>query len=282
MNELFGVIPMTELAVGLSLTLAVVLLAIVGSGFKNRVFVKLALRNIPRRPAQTSLIVIGLMLSTMIIAASLGVGDTVTNSIRSFVVIDGLGHTDEVIRSPTLPFLGDAYLDASHVDAVREAVRGDDRVDGVLPLIAEVLPITNPRTSRTESRASVRGFDVESLDGFGELKSVSGQRVDLAELGDKEVYLNVDAARVLDAVAGDTVVIVTPTGRHEFVVRDVLERGGLASVNPRALLTLALDSVRDVLGLVIGSTSAISGRTPSTRSSPRTASRTASTCDPSR
>ena len=60
MNELFGVIPMTELAVGLSVTLAVVLLAIAVSGFRNRIFVKLALRNIPRRPAQTILIVIGL------------------------------------------------------------------------------------------------------------------------------------------------------------------------------------------------------------------------------
>ncbi|MCH8223580.1 MAG: FtsX-like permease family protein [Chloroflexi bacterium] len=239
MNELFGVIPMTELAVGLALTLAVVLLGIAISGFRNRVFVKLALRNIPRRPAQTSLIVIGLMLSTMIIAASLGVGDTVTNSIRSFVVVDGLGHTDEVIRSPTFAFLGDDYLDGSQVDAVRDAVRGDDRVDGVLPLIVETLPITNTETSRTEARADVRGFDVESLAGFGDLESVSGQRVSLVELGDAEVYLNKDAANVLAAGPGDAVVIVTPTGRHDFVVRDVLDRGGLAGTNPRVLMRLA-------------------------------------------
>ena len=98
---------MGPLAMWMALTLVVVLLAIVVSALRNRVFLKLALRNIPRRPAQTALIVVGLMLSTMIIAASLGVGDTITNSIRSFVVIDGLGHTDEAIRSPTLAFLGD-------------------------------------------------------------------------------------------------------------------------------------------------------------------------------
>ncbi len=251
MNELFGVIPMTELALGLALTLGIVLLGIAISGFRNRVFVKLALRNIPRRPAQTALIVIGLMLSTMIIAASLGVGDTVTNSIRSFVVIDGLGHTDEVIRSPTLAFLGDDYLDGSHVEVVRDAVGGDDRVDGILPLIVERLPITNTRTSRTEARADIRGFDLASLEGFGKLESISGQTVSLTDLTDRQVFLNIDAASVLAAEPLDAVVIVTPTGRHEFVVRDVLERGGLASTNPRVLMSLAqMQRIMDRVGQV--------------------------------
>ncbi|NQW17062.1 MAG: FtsX-like permease family protein [Chloroflexi bacterium] len=238
MNELFGVIPMKPLALGMALTLLVVLVAITASALRNRVFLKLALRNIPRRPAQTALIVVGLMLSTMIIAASLGVGDTITNSIRSFVVVDGLGHTDEVVRSPTLAFLGDDYLDQSDLELVQAATDGDDRIDGVMALITERLPITSPRSGRTEARADIRGFDVNAAGWFGELKSTDGATVTLRELAPGEIYVNVDTAKNLDAVAGDDVIIVTPTGRHDFVVRAVLERGGLASTDPRVLMGL--------------------------------------------
>jgi len=238
MNELFGVIPMGPLAMGMAITLVVVLVAIAASALRNRVFLKLALRNIPRRPAQTALIVVGLMLSTMIIAASLGVGDTITNSIRSFVVVDGLGHTDEAIRSPTLAFLGDDYLDQSDLDLVRSATDGDERIDGVMALITERLPITNPSSGRTEARADVRGFEVVAANDFGELKSTDGSTVTLSQLAPGEIYLNVDTARNVAAVAGDSVFIVTPTGRHEFVVREVLERGGLASTDPRVLMGL--------------------------------------------
>jgi len=229
---------MGPLAMWMALTLVVVLLAIVVSALRNRVFLKLALRNIPRRPAQTALIVVGLMLSTMIIAASLGVGDTITNSIRSFVVIDGLGHTDEAIRSPTLAFLGDDYLDQSDLDLVKEATDGDVRIDGVMALIVEILPISNPGSGRTEARADTRGFDVVAANDFGELNSTDGSTVTLSQLAAGEIYINVDTARNIDAAAGDGVIIVTPTGRHEFVVRAVLDRGGLASTDPRVLMGL--------------------------------------------
>ena len=222
----------------MALTLLIVLTAITASALRNRVFLKLALRNIPRRPAQTALIVIGLMLSTMIITASLGVGDTITNSIRSFVVIDGLGHTDETIRSPTLAFLGDDYLDQSDLDLVHAATDGDDRIDGVMALIVERLPITSPKSGRTEARADVRGFDIDGAADFGELTSIDGANVTLGQLAPGEIYINVDTANNIDAVAGDSVIIVTPTGRHDFVVRAVLERGGLASTDPRVLMGL--------------------------------------------
>ena len=42
---------------------------------------KLGVRNIPRRRAQTTLIVLGLMLSTVIISAAFTTGDTVDRSV---------------------------------------------------------------------------------------------------------------------------------------------------------------------------------------------------------
>jgi putative ABC transport system permease protein len=61
----------------LAFTLTVTLLVFL----RNRIVFLMGLRNIPRRVAQTVLIVIGLMLSTVIITAAFTTGDTVDYSI---------------------------------------------------------------------------------------------------------------------------------------------------------------------------------------------------------
>src|SRR5687768_10486819 len=60
------------------------------------VFLRLGVRQLPRRPAQTALIVAGLMLSTALVAASLATGDTITRAIRTAAVAE-LGRLDEVV-----------------------------------------------------------------------------------------------------------------------------------------------------------------------------------------
>ncbi|MBT7468469.1 MAG: hypothetical protein HN798_09265, partial [Chloroflexi bacterium] len=75
MEKLFGV-EMNVLAGILSGGTIVVLLAVFLLALRNKVLLKLALRNIPRRKAQSILIVIGLMLSTTIIMSALAIGDS--------------------------------------------------------------------------------------------------------------------------------------------------------------------------------------------------------------
>src|SRR3977135_3916770 len=60
----------------------------------NRVLLKMALRNIPRRRAQTVLILFGLMLATLITTASLAVGDTLSYSLVA-IQLPQLGGVDE-------------------------------------------------------------------------------------------------------------------------------------------------------------------------------------------
>src|SRR5215208_4943671 len=95
MDELFG----------LSMnTIMYVLLILLGFSFAglayvaitNRIMFKMGLRNIPRRRAQTTLIVLGLMLSPLIISAAFTTGDTVQRSITG-EVYGLLGSVDEVI-----------------------------------------------------------------------------------------------------------------------------------------------------------------------------------------
>ena len=74
MEKLFG-IEMDVLAIALFSGMLVIILLTIFLATRNRVLIKLALRNIPRRKAQTLLIITGLMLSTTIIMAALAIGD---------------------------------------------------------------------------------------------------------------------------------------------------------------------------------------------------------------
>lgn len=71
---------------------------------RNPVLVKIGLRNIPRRPAQSVLIVVGLTLSTVIILSSLAIGDTLTYSVRTSAV-QAYGRIDEIVAPPLLSLL---------------------------------------------------------------------------------------------------------------------------------------------------------------------------------
>ncbi|MGY8879045.1 MAG: hypothetical protein ACKVKV_00050, partial [Dehalococcoidia bacterium] len=76
MEKLFGV-EMNILASYLAGGTTFVLITVFLLALRNKVLLKLALRNIPRRKAQSILIVVGLMLSTTIIMSALAIGDSV-------------------------------------------------------------------------------------------------------------------------------------------------------------------------------------------------------------
>src|SRR5918995_6723532 len=97
MNELFG-IPTESLAAVLAVLLGLSLGLIAALAIRNRILFKLGVRNVPRRPGRTALIVVGLMLGTTIIAAAMTTGDTMSNTIRSSAVT-ALGHTDELVST---------------------------------------------------------------------------------------------------------------------------------------------------------------------------------------
>ena len=118
--------------------LAAVVLII--SVLRNRVMFKIASRNIPRRPVNTVLTCLGLMLAAMIFSASFATGDTLTHSIRS-IAVDSLGETDIMVMKEGVDFGAmqmqlettsrPSYFAASQFDPVREALSGlIDMADG--------------------------------------------------------------------------------------------------------------------------------------------------------
>ena len=102
MQKLFGIATDT-IATYNGIFFAIVIGILIVLAFRNPILARMGIRNIPRRPAQSLLIIIGLMLSTVIIGASLGIGDTVYHSIR-IVALESVGHIDETIESPLRRF----------------------------------------------------------------------------------------------------------------------------------------------------------------------------------
>ena len=95
MDKLFG-IPVATLAVVLAVALGATLAVIAALALRNRIFVRLGVRNVLRRPGRSALIVAGLMLGTAIVAAALATGDTMSHTIRQSALVS-LGETDEVV-----------------------------------------------------------------------------------------------------------------------------------------------------------------------------------------
>src|SRR5215210_4943519 len=129
MENIFG-IPMGSLAIALALLLAILMVPVILTVLFKRVMFRIGIRNIPRRRAQTSLIVLGLMLSTLIMSSAFGFGDSFYYSIKKGVY-DQLGPIDETlaIKGPTgavaqTPFSEDTYVQ------IASRLAGNSLIDG--------------------------------------------------------------------------------------------------------------------------------------------------------
>ncbi len=254
MDDLFGVsmnLIMLVLVAVLGVALAVVGYVLV----RNRIMFVIGVRNIPRRPAQTVLIIIGLMLSTLIISAAFTTGDTVDHSLTA-TSYRLLGHVDELVRRQGEGQEGpqdiDSTIPASDVATLEQAIAGIPGVDGVLPVMWQEVPVINPRSRQSEPLVNFAGLDTASLKGFPDVISKkTGKPLDPATLGDGEVYMNASAADALDTRAGDTVQVFVQGQPHEFTVVDIVKDnilGGVGDFDQTEGMVTRMDTLRAVSG----------------------------------
>ncbi len=137
MTELFG-IPMSTIVLVLAAMLVVSLLSVAWVYLRRRVIFRLGARNIPRRKAQTALIVFGLMLSTLIVTAALGTGDTVNGSMTS-EVYGQLGPIDQFVADRSEEELDansfTATIPASTWTELQPTIDGIEQIDGASPML---------------------------------------------------------------------------------------------------------------------------------------------------
>ena len=224
MQKLFGV-EMASIAGVLSAILGVVIVSLALLAWRRPVFFKLGVRPIPRRRAQSVLIVLGLMLATLIITAAFVTGDTLSNSIRT-LAIQGMGEMDEVIQVSNSGVVSPYFL-MDRYDTLAAQLAGYPLVDHLLPAINEAAPVVNVtrrRSSRSMAVIGLRPEDIRILPQE-EITDSAGRPLALEALGANEVYLNAAAAKALDASVGDTLQVYAGATPKNYTVRAIAAQG---------------------------------------------------------
>ena len=232
MNDLFG-LSMTYIMIGLLIVLAVALSTVAWVALRNRVMFFIGTRNIPRRRAQTILIIIGLMLSTLIISTAFSIGDTVSYSITS-QVYGHLHSIDEVVQVKTGDdsnadngrgsVVAPAPIPETQANTLIQQFRAVNGVDGVLPFIQSTVPMSNPRASLTEPLNVLVGLDAGSMKGFeSDIESTDGKQLSIGDLATDEIYVDKSLSEKLDIVTGDKVQVFTKGQAHDFTVKGIVK-----------------------------------------------------------
>jgi putative ABC transport system permease protein len=215
MKQVFG-LPAGPLAVALGVALAVALGIVTVLALRNLVFLKIGLRNIPRRRGRSALIVVGLMLGTAIIASALLTGDTMSSAVRA-TVLESLGETDEMVTAGT-----DAVLTETDLQAAKPYFAADPAVAAVDHAAAD-LPVDGVTAAIIEP-------DAERARQFG-LPQV-------ASLGVGDVLLTDTAGSELAAQVGDDVVFLVGDHLVSLRVAGIEPYRGTTSDEPAAITSL--------------------------------------------
>ncbi len=257
MTSFFGIPPIT-LAGWMAAAVAVVLVGLLLFAAVNRVLLKMALRNIPRRRAQTVLILFGLMLATLIITASLSVGDTLSFSLQA-IQLRQIGGIDEAFtRHQALGYVQGAstadtefFSDAQAADVVSRSKK-DSNVAAAVGVIAASGSMIDTTTSQSSSEnVAVFGVPADFRSVWGQLHSSTGGNLDVATLAPNEVYVGDQLGTTLNARAGDRLDLYIDGHLTSVTVRGVLD----TEVNPSIAnhgpivnsVLMPLDAMRGVM-----------------------------------
>ena len=224
MDELFG-LSMTVIMFVLLAIFAVCVLTVAYVLIRNRLIFMLGLRNLPRRKAQSILVVVGLMLSSLIITASLATGDTIDRSITA-AVYENLETVDEVIAvdiDDEAATRDDLYFSRGSFDDLAAEVEGNAAIDAMSPALFETVNVFSTETNLSEPTTTLAGFSPDLIDDFGALTTVSGDDVRISALEDGQAFINEELAENLDVEAGDAVRVFAHGRETQFEVAAVVE-----------------------------------------------------------
>lgn len=237
MTDLFG-LSLNLVMYVLLFLLAVSLASIAFVGLRNRIMFKMGIRNLPRRRAQTVLIIVGLMLSTVIISAAFTTGDTVNQSITS-QVYGVMGSLDEIVQiqqgdseadfedSSTAGLRQPAFPAAS-VSTLVNQLRSSDDIDLVIPAYDDVAVGLNANERLSTPLFNVLGLDPAAAADLNDIIDVNGGRLHVTDLGANEIFINKSAADELNLKEGDTLTLITFGKQTTWRVKAIVENKRLA------------------------------------------------------
>jgi len=238
----------------------VVILAIVAAlAVQRPVFFRMSLRNAFRRRSQTMVVVLGLMVGTAILSASLVAED----SMEYWIVEDVYTSqylVDEWVGSDTQGTFDYSVYEALAADPDVAAV-----TDGMSPiLLLSGTSIKNLDEGQTETGVNVQGIDLELDAALGGFEPVDGGSVTATSLGPYEAIVSESLARTARIDAGDRIMVYyvsppaanasAPTGDDMggisytvLTVRYIVEDAGKVNHNEGRNLFVTLATVQEMV-----------------------------------
>ena len=274
MNNIFGA-DINDIALGVGIAVAVVMAVLVFFTLRRPLVVKMGLRNIPRRRAQTVLIVFGLTLATIIVAMSFVTGDTLAISVRE-AALDNQRRIDHAISvandAETAPGANRLVADQV-IDDLRQQFDGDPRVDGVFGIRFAPVSVRNLDTRLSEPTFWLVGVDPADADRVGAVPDERGGEFAMSGVGANEIVVNETTAQQVAAEVGHTLALQIGPRVYELrvaaIVEDSLITGQVddsdnstGGVVPISTLRDALQGVDEVEGwtlVAVASGGSISG-----------------------
>ncbi|MCJ7489501.1 MAG: FtsX-like permease family protein [Thermoplasmata archaeon] len=231
--------------------LAVLVMAIIlvvgAMAFRRPVFARMAIRNISRRKRFVVIVISGLMIATAMISGSLVVGDTLDYIIKQ-ETFDNTGEVDIVVYA-TDEADDMRYFNQSVATDLMSAVDAGalPHVDKLAPAIREWLPVINPRLNSSSPRVTIFGFDPSNT--VNNLLDESGDPVTADLVTNGNAVINSKLAEDLEAVVGDTVIVINATGvPMPFTVALIVQDSGMALWFGDAILFAELSFVQATIG----------------------------------
>ena len=252
MDELFGVTIERYLVV-FAIIFALFAAALAFITVRNIILVKMALRQVLRRPSRGILVVVGLMLATAIITSAFMTGDSMTYSVKKSVT-DNLRTLDEMVR---IDEDSELWEDAAVPEDFSEdlfpeiaaALDADPNIDAVMPVLAEAVAVVNTGSQQFEANALITGLDPERAATFDKFLDQTGAPVDISSLAHNELYLDSEGADELGTTAGDELLLyLGETTIQPMTVKGVMDDWFFKSGEYSVVMAVPLDRAQELMG----------------------------------
>ncbi len=239
----------TPLAIGLLMAAGLLLLFIGVSCFRNRLLLVMGLRNMLRRPSQTTLLLIGLTVSTVLIVASFGLNDSLTYSAQQQVMQE-TGQFDETVTGTFSQAQLDHDLTALRQHPGVQAATGVATVSGRYR--GNFLELISDRTRLSLSLNYLYGVGPDFEQTYGSFQGQQGQVLHASELHTSDAYVSLSFALNNDVRVGDHLVLslgeknTTVTVRG-IVANDVAMTSADATSIPKIQLIVPISTAQALL-----------------------------------
>jgi len=185
---------------------------------RNRIIFKMGFRNILRRKGYTLIVILGLMIGTGVISASLIIGDTMDTMIES-EILEYYYTTDEIIYG--LKPTGEAdYFNESIFLEVENGF-SSKYIDGLSPAIQDSVAVLDLVTNLSEPMVGFIGVDFDYAENFGAFINQRDEKV--TKLADDEIMIGEDTADELDAKVGHRIIVYANSTPYFFDITYILQ-----------------------------------------------------------